>query len=116
MRRLGALAAAGLVVLALGLSGCGIGDPAQIGLEPTRDWPSETECPASLATVCGDKQLTIFSTINEPNGTTYGISSSNEDLFVICRWPAGAAAATCERVPPSGAQVIGEAAVYRVED
>ena len=116
MRKLGALAAAALAALPLGLAGCGVGDPAQVGLEPTRGWPDEAECPPSLAAVCVGKRLTLFSTINEPSGTTYGISSSNEDTFVICRWPVDAAAATCEQVPPTGAQVIGEAAVYRVED
>jgi hypothetical protein len=114
-RRPIALAAAALAALLLGLSGCGLGDPTQVGLEPTRDWPDETECPPTLAAVCGSKRLTIVSTINEPQGTTYGISSSNEDVFVVCRWPAGAQAATCEEIPPAGARVVGEAAVYRVE-
>ena len=113
--RQNALAAAALAALLLGLAGCGLGDPAQVGLEPTRNWPAETECPPTLAAVCSGKRLAIVSTINEPQGTTYGISSSNEDTFVICRWPADAQAATCEEIPPAGAQVIGEAAVYRVE-
>jgi hypothetical protein len=111
-----ALVAAALLVLPLVLAACGNGGPAQVGDAPTRDWPSETPCPPSLASVCGEKRLTLFSTINEPQGTTYGVASSNEDVFLICRWPTGAPASTCERIPPTGAQVIGEAAVYRVED
>lgn len=109
------LAAVTLLVLPV-VAGCGVGTAAQVGLEPTRDWPTEMTCPPTVASVCGDDRLTLFSTINEPAGTTYGIASSNDDVFVICRWPANAPAFTCERIPPTGAQVVGEAAVYRVAD
>jgi hypothetical protein len=105
-----------LLLLPLGLVACGGSGPTQIGAEPTRDWPSESACPSNLATICTGKTLEIFSTINEPTGTSYGVASSDEDAFVICRWPPGAAASTCEPMPQGGAQVIGEAAVYRVAD
>ena len=113
-RRLAALLL--LVVLPLGLVACGASGPTQVGEEPTRDWPSESACPSNLASICAGKQLEIFSTINEPRGTSYGIASSDEDVFVICRWPPGAAASTCEQMLPGGSQVVGEAAVSRVAD
>jgi hypothetical protein len=105
-----------LLLLPLGLAACGASGPTQVGEKPTRDWPSESACPSNLASVCNGKTLEIFSTINEPSGTSYGVASSDEDVFVICRWPPGAAASTCEPMPPGGAQVVGEAAVYRVAD
>jgi hypothetical protein len=37
-------------------------------------------------------------------------------VFVICLWPASAAAPTCKTVAPTGERVVGEAGVYRVED
>jgi hypothetical protein len=113
-RRLAPLLA--LLLLPLGLVACGANGPTQVGAEPTHDWPSESACPTNLAVICVGKQLEIFSTINEPRGTSYGIASSDKDVFVICRWPPGAAAATCEQMPPGGSQVVGEAAVYRVAD
>jgi hypothetical protein len=106
----------GLLLLPLALVACGASGPTQVGAEPTRDWPSESACPTNLASICADKQLEIFSTINEPSGTSYGVASSDEDVFVICRWPPGAAAASCEQMPPGGSQVVGEAAVYLVAD
>ncbi len=105
-----------LLLLPLGLVACGAGGPTQVGAKPTRDWPGESPCPSNLAAVCANKTLTIFSTINEASGTSYGIASSDKDVFVICRWPPGAAAATCEPMAAGGAQVVGEAAVYRVDD
>jgi hypothetical protein len=105
-----------LLLLPLGLVACGAGGPTQVGADPTHDWPSESACPTNLASLCNGKKLEIFSTINEPSGTSYGVSSSNADVFVICRWPPGAAAATCEPMPEGGSQVVGEAAVYRVAD
>jgi len=105
-----------LLALPLGLAACGAGGATQVGLAPTRDWPGEMTCPPTTAAVCGEDRVTLFSTINEPAGTTYGIASSNDDVFVICRWPAGAPASTCEQIPPAGARVVGEAAVYRVDD
>lgn len=114
--RSSAVAALALLVLPLILASCGVGTAAQVGLAPTRDWPTEMKCPPTVTSVCGDDRLTLLSTINEPKGTTYGISSSNEDVFVICRWPAGAPAFTCEQIPPAGAQIVGEAGVYRVDD
>jgi hypothetical protein len=104
------------LALPLALAACSTSETTRIGAEPTRDWPSETPCPPSLSEVCEGKQLTLDSTINEPQGTRYGISSSDQAVFVICRWPPGAAASTCEPLPPTGTQVVGEAAVYRVED
>jgi hypothetical protein len=111
-----ALALVTLLALPLALAACGTGGTTQIGAEPTRDWPSEAPCPPSLTSVCADKGLSLVSTINEPQGTRYGISSSEQDVFVICRWPPGAVASTCELLPSTGAQVVGEAAVYRVEE
>lgn len=73
-------------------------------------------CPPSLESTCSGKRLTLYATVNEPAGTTYGIASSENDVFVICRWPEGAAAATCGTVAPTGERVVGEAAVYRVEN
>jgi len=105
-----------LLLLPLGLVACGASGPTQVGEKPTRDWPSESACPSNLAAICTGKQLEIFATINEPSGTSYGVASSDQDVFVICRWPPGAAASTCEQMPQSGSQVIGEAAVYRVAD
>ena len=105
-----------LLLLPLGLVACGAGGPTQVGAKPTRDWPGESPCPSNLAAVCANRTLTIFSTINEASGTSYGIASSDKDVFVICRWPPGAVAATCEPMPAGGAQVVGEAAVYRVDD
>jgi hypothetical protein len=113
-RRLAPLTA--LLLLPLGLVACGASGPTQVGEKPTRDWPSESACPTNLATVCSGKQLEIFATINEPSGTSYGVASSDQDVFVVCRWPPGAVASTCEQMPPGGAQVVGEAAVYRVAD
>jgi hypothetical protein len=104
-----------LLALPLALAACGAGGATQVGAAPTRDWPSEMTCPPTLLAVCADKRLTLFSTINEPAGTTYGVASSNEDIFVICHWPAGAANTTCQEIPATGARVIGEAAVYRAE-
>ena len=105
-----------LLLLPLGLVACAASGPTQVGAEPTRDWPTESACPSNLASICNGKELEIFSTINEPSGTSYGVASSNEDVFVLCRWPPGAAAATCEPMPAGGAQIVGEAAVYRVAD
>lgn len=110
-RALGGIA---VLVLALAATACG-GETTQTGLAPTKDWPSETPCPPSLVAVCEGKTLTLYGTINEPAGTTYGIASSDDDVFVICRWPEGAPASTCDRIGATGAQVVGEAAVYRVE-
>jgi hypothetical protein len=84
-------------------------------MPPTRDWPGETPCPPSLASVCGGKTLTLYGTINEPAGTTYGIATSDDEVFVICRWPDFAQQSTCAEISPAGARVVGEAAVYRVE-
>jgi hypothetical protein len=106
----------GFLLLPLGLVACGATGPTKVGAEPTRDWPSESACPSNLASICAGKQLEIFSTINEPSGMSYGVASSNQDVFVICRWPPGAAAASCEQMAPGGSQVVGEAAVYRVAD
>lgn len=116
MPRRSAAAALVLLALPLGLAACGAGGATQVGLAPTRDWPAEMTCPPTTAAVCGEDRVTLFSTINEPSGTTYGIASSNDDVFVICRWPTGATASTCEQIPATGARVVGEAAVYRVED
>jgi hypothetical protein len=113
-RRLAPLAA--LLLLPLGLVACGASGPTQVGADPTRDWPSESACPTNLASICAGKQLEIFSTINEPQGTSYGVATSDDDVFVICLWPPGTAAPTCEQMPPGGSQVVGEAAVYRVAD
>jgi hypothetical protein len=71
-------------------------------------------CPASLVSVCADRSLRLQQTINEPTGTVYGIVSENE-VFVICRWREPAPQPECEAIPPTGAEVAGEAAVYRVE-
>ncbi len=86
----------------------------QTGLPPTLDWPSKIECPQSVDDVCRARHLTLYGTINQPNGTVYAITDGH-DVFVICR-SEGVAGATCERMPPSGARVIGEAGVYRVDD
>jgi hypothetical protein len=103
-------------VLPLVLAACGQNGPTRTGEPPTRDWPDDTECPASVESVCAGKRLSLYGTINEPAGTTYGITSTENELFVICRWPEGAGAATCEQITTGGARVVGEAAVYRVED
>jgi hypothetical protein len=71
-------------------------------------------CPSSLVSVCADRTLDLRQTINEPTGTMYGISSESE-VFVICRWQEPAPGPECETIPPTGAEVIGEAAVYRVD-
>jgi hypothetical protein len=72
-------------------------------------------CPLSLDSICAGKRLTLYGTVNEPGGTTYGIASSEDEVFVVCRWPDPAAPSICEQIAPSGAQVTGEAAIYRVE-
>lgn len=104
-----------LVVLPLVLAACGVGGATQVGEPPTSAWAEEMACPPTVASICSNRQLTLFSTINEPAGTTYGISSSNDDAFVICRWPVGAPGFTCEQIPEDGARVVGEAAVYRID-
>ena len=103
-----------LLALPLALGACSFGDPVQTGLPPTHDWPSKIECPQSVDDVCRARHLTLYGTINQPNGTVYAITDG-QDVFVICR-SEGVAGATCERMPPSGARVIGEAGVYRVDD
>jgi hypothetical protein len=102
-----------LGVLALTLTACQ-GETRNIGSEaPTRDWPGSMPCPPSLEVVCADRQLRLRETINEPRGTMYGVAS--DDVFVICRWPQPAPGPECEAIPSIGAEVAGEAAIYRVE-
>jgi hypothetical protein len=100
-------------VLALGLTACQ-GDVRRIGQPPTLDWPGTMSCPSSLQSVCQDRSLRLRQTINEPQGTVYGVSSDN-DVFVMCRWRQPAPQPECETIPPAGVEVNGEAAVYRVD-
>ena len=109
-----ALVGALLFALPFALSACGIGGPVQTGLPPTHDWPAKMECPNSVTDVCRSKHLTLYGTVNEPNGTVYAVTNGH-DVFVICR-SEGLAGATCERMEPAGARVVGEAGVYRVDD
>ena len=90
------------------------GDVIRIGQPPTRDWPETMSCPSSVQSVCSDRSLRLRQTINEPRGTMYGIASKNE-VFVLCRWQQPAPQPECETIPPTGAEVIGEATVYRVD-
>jgi hypothetical protein len=109
-----ALTAALLLALPLAATACGLGGPIRTGQAPTHDWPSRMECPPSVADVCSTKRLSLYGTINEPNGTVYAISSG-DDVFVICRYE-GVAGSSCARMSPGGERVIGEAGVYRVVD
>lgn len=106
-------AALALGVLALWLTGCQ-GETRRIGAAPTRDWPGTMSCPSSLHSVCATQSLRLRQTINEPRGTMYGIANGNE-VYVICRWRQPAPQPECETIPPTGAEVIGEAAIYRVD-
>jgi hypothetical protein len=60
--------------------------------------------------------MELYGTINVPGGTTYGIANTDRDLFIICRWPAAASGPTCAQATASGTPIVGEAAVYRVEN
>lgn len=110
-RRPPLLAGLALCLAALGLSGCSKG-PVQVGLEPTREWAAEIACPV---VACSGRPARLYGTINEPAGTVYGVTGSDGEVFVICRWPAAAVQPACEQVPPGGTSVVGEAAVYLVE-
>jgi hypothetical protein len=102
-----------LCVLASSLTACQ-GDARRIGEPPTLDWPGTLSCPSSLQSMCAGRSLRLRQTVNEPRGTVLGIESEDE-VFVICRWQQPAPQPECEAIPPTGAEVIGEAAVYRVD-
>lgn len=71
-------------------------------------------CPSNLTSVCADGRLRLRETINEPSGTVYGIAGGENDVFVICRWREAAPRPDCEATPRTGAEVVGQAAAYRV--
>lgn len=82
-----------------------LGSPASV------PWPPVYQCPNALTETCGDEALVLTATVNLPYASVVTQDLVGGDVSIVCTWPLDAPR-SCRPLPPSGATVRGEAAVY----
>lgn len=118
-----------LLALVLMVAGCGESVPVQrdvlqLGDPPTRDWPTETPCPNSLADDCAGRALTLVASVNAVGGplvlcasrvcagpSDVTVATIGSEAHVLCRWRLTSPGA-CNLMGAQADSVTGEAAIY----